>query len=168
MRIFIFYLILVLFFNNISYSRPKMKEQRLKAIVVLKIIKFVRFKDEKNIRKLCIYKAPIFQHLKQNTCRRKNLICIKKRKKLNDLKNCDILFFSQMEKNNIKQINKLANKGMLVISDNKDYIHDYAHIVVYRKKTKIRFKINLYKAKINKLNFSSKLLKLAQIIEGRM
>jgi len=75
---------------------------------------------------------------------------------------CHILFVSESEKNNYKQILKLfSGRPVLTVSDADGFIEAGGMIRLYVADNKIRFEINVRAAEKAKLKLSSKLLYLA-------
>ncbi len=86
-----------------------------------------------------------------------------------DFKNiidCDMLFISKCSNEELSKIIKIAKgKGILLISDTNGYGKKGVHINFYKQDEKINFEINISAAKKDTFNISSRLLKLARIIE---
>jgi hypothetical protein len=84
-----------------------------------------------------------------------------------EITNCNILFISKTEKNNLKKIlNKVKDMPVLTISDSPGFAEVGTIINFYtNKEGNIRFEINYKKTFEAKISISSRLLKIAKIVE---
>jgi YfiR/HmsC-like len=86
-------------------------------------------------------------------------------RRLADVKNCQMLFISRSEEKHIQRIlTDLEAKPILTVSDIADFPEQGGIIGFITVDDKIHFKINLDAAHDANLTFSSKLLRLAQIV----
>jgi len=77
----------------------------------------------------------------------------------------DILFISESEMPRLDFIiNRLSGRDILTVSDTQDFTSKGGMIYLYMHEKHIRFMINIEAASEAQLKFSSKLLKLAEII----
>jgi hypothetical protein len=84
----------------------------------------------------------------------------------NGLEQYHLVFLSRSQMENIDQIlSQLDGKPVLTISDAKDFSRMGGIIQLYEKDNKIRFNVNMEPAERSQLKISSKLLKLAQVVE---
>jgi len=84
----------------------------------------------------------------------------------NNIIDCDMLFISKCSNEELYKIIKIAKgKGILLVSDTKGYGKKGVHINFYKQDEKINFEINISTAKNDSFNVSSRLLKLARVIE---
>jgi hypothetical protein len=82
-----------------------------------------------------------------------------------DVRNCQILFIN---KSNAADIAKdLNSTGMLTVSDAEDFAKDGGMIRFYLENSKIRLQINARAAKAANLTISSKLLRLADVLNSQ-
>ena len=81
-----------------------------------------------------------------------------------DIKNCHILFISQ-EQQTKEAISALNNHSTLTVSDIDNFANKGGMIRFFTQNNKIRLQINPSAAKAVKLNISSKLLRVAEIVE---
>ncbi|MBU0476046.1 MAG: YfiR family protein [Bacteroidetes bacterium] len=91
-----------------------------------------------------------------------------KYKELNSdlLLDCDLIFISKCSDEELSKIISLTKgKGILLISDSDGFGEKGVHINFYKVDNKIHFEINLSAVKSDLFNFSSRLLRLARIIE---
>jgi hypothetical protein len=86
-----------------------------------------------------------------------------------DAKDCQILFISRSEKGNMEKIlSSLKNSGVLTVSDAENFSEQGGIIgFLTTPQNKIHFVINANAAKKAGLNISSKLLRLADIVETK-
>lgn len=93
-------------------------------------------------------------------------LVIKHVEKLEDAQNCQILFISRSEKENLAEIlAKLSGSGVLTVGDMEHFAQHGGIINLITEKRKVRFEINLDAAEHTGLKISSKLLKLAKIVQ---
>ena len=79
---------------------------------------------------------------------------------------CDILFISGSEEKNLSEIlRRLDGSSVLTVGDTVAYARRGVMINFFMDDNKVRFKINLQKARQAGLKISSRLLKLAVILE---
>jgi hypothetical protein len=96
----------------------------------------------------------------------KNLI-IRNFNKVEELDVCHILFISRSAKSHIKKIlQATAGRPTLTVGDTDGYAQKGVIINFYEEKNKIRFEINLAAANQTGLIVSSRLLKLARIVNN--
>lgn len=80
---------------------------------------------------------------------------------IDDVKNCQILFTSR----SYSAIKNLRIRSILTVGDENDFAADGGIIRFFVEHNKIRLQINLKAAKAANLDISSKLLRLADVIE---
>ena len=79
---------------------------------------------------------------------------------------CDMLFISKCSNEELNKIIRITKgRGVLLISDSEGYGKKGVHINFYNKNDKINFEINISATKRDTFKISSRLLKLARIIE---
>lgn len=77
-----------------------------------------------------------------------------------------VLYFSELPNPKLAAILKVAaKKGILTMSQGKDYAKQGVHVNFYSDDGKLRFEINRKAATQSGFKFSSQLLKLARIVE---
>ena len=87
---------------------------------------------------------------------------------LSDVSEHHIIFFNRSEKENIASIlGSLKNTGILTIGDMPGFDEQCGVINFYLKGGKVRFEINVTASRREKLRISSKLLRLARIIDSK-
>lgn len=78
-----------------------------------------------------------------------------------DIKNCNILFTSK----SYSAIRNLQNRSILTVGDQNNFAAEGGMIRFFIENNKIKLQINLKAAKAANLNISSKLLRLADVIQ---
>lgn len=95
-------------------------------------------------------------------------LMIRRYREIEEVKNCQILFISKSERNHMENIFKyLKNKNILTVGDNDVFLEDGGIIGFSTKENKIHLMINPAAAKRVNLSISSKVLRLAEIVERR-
>lgn len=86
-------------------------------------------------------------------------------KNVNDITACHILFINKTEANNMDHIvASLKGRNLLTLSDAPDFLQHGGMIKFITKNDKIQLQINLQATQTAKLEVSSKLLRLAEVI----
>ncbi|PIQ07829.1 MAG: hypothetical protein COW71_14895 [Ignavibacteriales bacterium CG18_big_fil_WC_8_21_14_2_50_31_20] len=79
---------------------------------------------------------------------------------------CDMLFISKCSEEELNKIIRIAvGRSILLISDSDGFGKKGVHINFYNKNDKINFEINISSTRRDTFKISSRLLKLARIIE---
>lgn len=92
-------------------------------------------------------------------------IVVQRYQRVRDIKNCQILFISNSESRNVKEIlNALPSKNILTVSDISDFATNGGIIRFLTRENRIKLQINLPASKDADLNISSKLLQVAEIV----
>ena len=87
---------------------------------------------------------------------------------LTTVQTCHILFVSQSEQDRLEAIMKgVSARGVLLVSDVEQFARRGGMIQLYMEQRKVRFTVNLDATKNAELKISSKLLRLAQIVETK-
>ncbi len=80
---------------------------------------------------------------------------------------CDLLFVSASEEKNLSFVLDLFDKQpTLLVSDIPDFAEEGGHIGLVSRGNKIRFRVNMRSLKDARITLSSKLLRLAEKVEG--
>lgn len=91
-------------------------------------------------------------------------IVIKRYKETNDVNACHILFISASQVST-ETLTRLKSRNVLTVGDSGSFIKQGGMIRFYTENNKIRLQINLAAAKEANLEISSKLLRVADIVE---
>lgn len=85
---------------------------------------------------------------------------------LDNLSSCDILFISNSQKGNLQKIiDRTKGKGVILVSDSEGFASKGVFINFYIDRNRIRFEINKKAVEDEGFMISSRLLKLAYIVE---
>ena len=152
------------------------REYLVKAAFLYNFAKFTVwpakvFADPSTPLRLCLLGKDPFQgaldSLAGKTVRKRKLE-IHRLAKTTALGKCHLLFVSASENKRLDTILKIL-RGMpvLAIGDMPDFAHSGGIINLKTVRNKVRFEINVNAARRAHLKFSSKLLRLAEIVRGR-
>jgi hypothetical protein len=93
-------------------------------------------------------------------------LVIRHYQRVEDIKDCQILFISQSENRRLEEILAgLKDRSILTVGDTDGFARRGGMIRFVTENNKIRFRINVKAAKTANLTISSKLLRLAEIVE---
>ncbi|HEY1171746.1 MAG TPA: YfiR family protein [Verrucomicrobiae bacterium] len=159
------------------YALGQSKEYQIKAAFLLNFTKFVdwepeAFSSEGDPFRIGILGEDPFGQVLEATTQGETVknrkIQVKRAKKVEDLKDCQMLFISKSEKNNVfKAVADAATRPILVVGETDGFCTGGGHIGFYPEKTKIRFEINPAAAQRCGLKIRSDLLSLGKIVEGK-
>ena len=172
MKMKYFFFLIILLFRLLPAQES---EYRVKAALVEKITRFVEWPDEQTARDsssfvLCVIgDSPILPYL-QELSRKKNIknknVRIIHIEKFDSKLHMDVLFISRSERKKLKSIlDSIKNKNILTISDTPGFAKKGVMVNFYDWKGFIRFEINKKAVESSNLKFSSRLLRLARIVE---
>jgi hypothetical protein len=155
---------------NIGAQEQKPSAYQVKAAFLYNFAKFVEWPEmnaSHSIILVVLGEDPFgesLDDLRGKMIRGKELM-IKRVKSVKNIGDCQILFISTSEKNQIEQILKtIQNSKILTIGDAEGLGQKGVIINFYIEQKRVRFEINVDTAKRAGLRFSSNLLKLAKII----
>ena len=95
----------------------------------------------------------------------KHPLVIRHYRRVEDIKDCHILFISQSETSRLSRIfERLKDRSILTVGDAEGFVQQGGMIRFITEKNKIRLRINPEAAKAAKLTISSKLLRPAEIV----
>ncbi len=90
---------------------------------------------------------------------------VRRYRRVEDIKTCDILFINQFENDGLGEIlASLKNRPILTVSDGPRFAERGGMIHFVTERNRIRLKINLRAAQAANLTISSKLLRVAEIV----
>lgn len=98
-------------------------------------------------------------------------IAIRRTRKLDDLRQCQIAFISASEADHLPEIiDTLRGLSVLLVGDTAGFAERGGHIEFITEDNKVRFSINIDASERSRLKMSSKLLALARIVhdDGRL
>jgi len=172
----IIFVILIMVKENYGISSNGVSEYQVKAVFLYNFAKFIEwpptmFENNDNITLCVLGEDPFGNFL--SSLEGKNIkdkkFAIKRIKTIKNIKQCHILFISSSEKNHLYNIfNYIKVKGLnvLTVGDTKGFTQKGGIINFIIINNKVRFEINIDAAKQAGLKISSKLLKLAKIVQG--
>lgn len=153
-------------------GEPEFTEYEVKAGFIYNVAKFVEWPDSggqatKGSMSLCIVGTDPFgktlDAMEGKTVKGKRLE-IRRLSSIRDVKECEIAFISSSEKERMSRIAEaLKESSVLSIGDTEGYIHQGVIMNFYLDRKKVRFEIDLERARRARLSISSQLLKLAKI-----
>jgi hypothetical protein len=171
---------IIFFITIINFSLPKISiaqsevEYKLKAAYLLNFLEFIEFPANafktpvSPVVITILGKDPfgkIIDEIVSGEKIRNHPIVVKRIQTLNNLDNCHVLFISSSEKDNIYSIlRKTKDSPVLTISDVEGFGKLGLGINFYLESSKIRFEINLTPLLESDIKVSSKLLRLAKVI----
>jgi len=159
---------------NAHADPPPSREYVIKAVFLYNFAKFVEwpaeaFPNRRAPLTLCILGKDPFglalDSIKGKKVRGRKLV-IQHLARIEDLEQCHILFISASEEIRLPQIlSTIRGMSILTVSDMKRFVQHGGIINLVTIETKVRFEINVGVAHLAGLEISSKLLKLAKIVE---
>jgi len=109
---------------------------------------------------------PSLEKIANNKQAKNKKIIITRYSILEEIEKCHILFIGNSEENNLDKIlTHVRGKSILTIGDTKDFAKKGVCINFIRQKGRVKFELNRSSTNENKLEVSSKLLKLAALVE---
>ena len=149
-------------------------EYRFKAVYILNFFQFVEwpdssFENDRSPIVLAVLGDDPFGKILDETVQSEKVgshpIIVKRFHVLNELGSCHAIFISSSEKGSVQTILKhVDDRPILTISDIDDFGDRGGDIGFYLENNKIRFAINMQALKQSDLKVSSKLLRLAKVI----
>jgi len=147
----------------------KAPEYHLKATFLFHFLDFTKWPSSKSDDKtICILgRSPFNNHLQElaNFAKKSHKIFIKHVAILDDTYDCNILFISRSETNDLSNIlEKLASRPLLTVSDISSFAVNSGMIELSRKSNKTKLIINLNSVRKAGLRLNSNLIDLAQVV----
>lgn len=172
------YALMMLILAQISYAAPAIlpeaQEYQVKAVFLYNFANFVQwptntFQTQDTPFYICIYGQDPFAHFidltVENETVQNRIILVKRSQELSNLLNCQILFISNSEQENVdKVLNFIAGKPILTVSDLPRFAEQGGMIEFFFKNKHIRLLINLGITRENNLSISANLLRVSQVI----
>lgn len=152
------------------------REYQIKAVFILNFAQFIEwpadaFSSAKAPLVIGILgKDPFGQFLQdaiQGEKSKGHPLQVKRFSQVSEVKQCHILFINQTKSDQeLDVITSSDNQHVLTISDATDFIQQGGIVRFVTENNKIRFQINLNAARQNEITISSKLLRLAEIVNN--
>ena len=93
-------------------------------------------------------------------------LVVQRYKTVRDIRDCHILFIGADDMEKLKEVSSVLNRrSTLTVSDSNNFANAGGMIRFFTKENKTKLQINLSAVKAAELNISSKLLRVAEIIE---
>ena len=165
---------LLIFFNSISsvWSRS-VKKQTVLAVMTLNVARFTSwpehaFKNKGNTLNLCVFGDIIVQQsfakINNKLINNKNIHVINL-SRLRNVNQCQLLYLSELDRNRVTPLlMELEGQPILTIGENMDFLQAGGMVGLEKVNGKIKLNINLSVIKQTELVISSRLLKLANIV----
>jgi len=151
------------------------KEYRVKAVFLFNFAQFVAwptnvFPESQAPLTIGVLGDDPFDSFLDETVQGENVnghpLVVQRYRKIEDAKNCQILFISRSENDQMGRIlADLKGKHILTVGDMEGFAKNGGIVRFVTAQNKIHFRINLAAAKSANLTISSKLLRLAEIVE---
>lgn len=169
----IFCVLLLLSNINQGWSRS-VEKQAILAVLTLNIARFTTwperaFINSEGILNICIFGDNVVQQSFENIDNKvvnKKTIHIINLSRLRNLSQCQLLYLSELERNRlIPLLAEIESQPILTVGENMDFIQAGGMVGLEQINGKIQFTINLPIIKQSDLVISSRLLKLANIVD---
>ena len=171
----LFLLIGIVFLSPAQLSGPS-QEYQVKAVFLFNFAQFVEWspstfpETETPMVIGVLGEDPFGAYLDETVHGEKinnHALIVQRYKKVEDVKNCHILFINYKKKDQIKQtLSALKVKDILTVSDATNFAQLGGVIGFFTEEGKIRIRVNLEVAKNSELSISSKLLRVAEIVKS--
>ncbi|HZF01475.1 MAG TPA: YfiR family protein [Methylomirabilota bacterium] len=171
---FVFFILLFSGGLDLAAQTEISKEYQVKAVFLFNFAQFVEwptnsFSDAQVPLTIGVLGDDPFGDFLDATVRGEKVgghpLVVQRFRRVEDVKDCRILFISRSESRQMKRIlADLKQQKMLTVSDVESFSESGGVIGFVTVQNKIRFKINLDAGKNANLAFSSKLLRLAEIV----
>lgn len=165
-------LVLFAFAGDVARSHaepPPPHEYQVKAAFLYTFIKFVEWPNA-GVRPICVAvlgQDPFGDDLEsiRGKSAKGRSIVIKRYRRVDEVRECDVLFISASERAHLPRILKqLQNSPILTVADQEGFCQAGGMINLVTVRNKINFEINTAAAQRVQLRISSQLLKLAKIV----
>ena len=161
--------------SHVSAYAKAPSEYAVKAAFLFNFTKFIEWSSdqsnkEDSLLQICVIGKNPFNKELENIFEGKKVegksIKVSYAKSVEEALLCDVAFIAKSEENALDRILKvLAKSAILTVSDIDDFAERGGIIGFYVEENRIRFKINADLAKETGLLISSKLLRLARIVD---
>ncbi|RAV98232.1 YfiR family protein [Pseudochryseolinea flava] len=159
-----------------SKAKQPMLEYQVKAVFLYNFAQFVEwpkqaFTTDNAPLIIGVLGADPFGSYLDKTVKGENVnghpIIVKRFQKIEDIKNCHILFINITGKDRVREICEQLNaKNVLTVSDMPNFTKQGGIVKFYVEDNKTKIRINLEASKRADLSISSKLLRVAEIVNN--
>ncbi len=171
----LFIFCVLIFFSTISQSWSRsVEKQAVLAVLTLNVARFTHwpehsFNNAKASLNLCVFGDNVVQQSFENIDNRavnNKTIHIINLSRLRNLKQCHVLYLGELERKKLSPLfMELINQPILTIGENMEFLQAGGMVGLEKINGKIQLSINLPMIKQSKLVISSRLLKLANIVD---
>jgi len=165
---------LLLFFSNTNQvCSQSVEKQTVLAVLTLNVARFTRwpehaFKNEKNTLNLCVFGDNVvqqsFENINNKVINNKNIHVINL-SRLRNVNQCQLLYLSELNRNRLTPLLiELKGQPILTIGENMEFLQAGGMVGLEKVNEKMQLNINLSVIKQTELEISSRLLKLANIV----
>lgn len=163
--------LLILIFILYSHLNAYESEDQIKAVIVGKVAKFIKWEDKQSENFVITILNNPFEKLFENIYKDKKIhsknVEIKYIDNIDDLSFTNILYIPKMNTEKLKQIlKKIENKNILTISDMRNFAIKGGIIQVNFHSQLAKLKINLAGASKENLQIKASLLSISDVING--
>ena len=155
---------------SVQIALGQYEQESAFAVLTLNFVRFTNWPDQSMTEmNICVYGNNIVQEsfaLIDNKIANKKTVNIVLLSRLKNLDQCQTLYISELNKYTLDQLFlEIKNLPILTVSGQEDFVKAGGMVEIRNVEGKIRFFINLKHVERAGLKMSSRLLKLAQIIE---
>jgi hypothetical protein len=169
-------IVLATYAQTLEAQTARVPEYQLKATFLFQFTQFVEWPSDAfatSATPLVIgilgddpfgkYLDNVIQHEKVN----EHPLTVQRFRRLEDVKNCHLLFVARTDSNRIEEIvDALKGQPVLTVGDGETFAERGGVIQFVTEENRTRLRINLEAAKVSKLTISSKLLRPARVINA--
>ena len=142
------------------------KEEALKAAFTVKFLNFVIFPEKQEETRLCVYASSEIQEVFknfENTSQRLRRIKVVFPEKVEEAHTCHVVYFSSSVKAELRSLLRtVEGRPTLTVSDMSEFCNKGGMIELDKSQAKLKFDVNLSKARKSGLSIRSGLLSLAR------
>ena len=164
----------LLFFSNMNQAcSSSVEKQAVLAVLTLNIARFTHwpertFNNDKNTLILCVFGDNVvqqsFENIDNKVINNKNIRVINL-SRLRNVNQCQLLYLSELDRNRLTPLlMELEGQPILTIGENMEFLQAGGMVGMEKVNEKIQLNINLSAIKQTELVISSRLLKLANIV----
>lgn len=169
---------LIMLYSRVATSAatplPAVSAQKLEAVYLLNFGRFVSwpagdFTDAQSPLIIGVLGRDPFGRFLDDVVKGETIgkhpVVVRRFASVREVDRCHILFVSESESSRLETIiNELANRHILTVSDIPDFAYRGGIIQFLNERERIRFRINLQRAKNSSLELSAKLLRPAEVV----
>jgi hypothetical protein len=157
--------------SQVLAAQSQEKEANLKAVFIYNFINYIDWGNEENGNEFVIgiigsseIDNPLAAIAKTNLAKNKTIV-IRHFNKVEDIRNCQILFIPKNSPFSLKAVLEKIERGMLTVSDEPGVAKQGAAFNFVLVNGKLKFEVNLKSVYLSGVKVSSQLLKLAIIVD---